>query len=294
MTDPCLAYIEAYAELLHRVLLSIDGSKGGSLAQARPSNYASAASGPCALLFAPHPDDECLTGGWPLRLRLQSNWRVVTIALTLGSNPARREERKAEWLASCNALGFEAALCAPDGLSQVTLSTRLEKPVDWQKKTEAVLEALKQYQPQIVFFPHACDAHPTHEGAHALLKDALSLMPKDFQCCLAQTEFWHPLARPDVLVELSRQEAALLLKALMQHIGEVRRNPYHLRFPAYLIDNVRRGSERVLGPGARGVDMEFAMLYALSLWKGGHEISSPAACVLSSSDDPSVPLACLL
>ena len=48
----------------------------------------------CALVFSPHPDDECLTGALPLRLH-RENWQIVNIAVSLGStaNVARREKK---------------------------------------------------------------------------------------------------------------------------------------------------------------------------------------------------------
>jgi hypothetical protein len=48
------------------------------------------------------------------------------------------------------------------------------------------------------------------------------------------------------------------------HAGEVARNPYHLTLPAWMMDNVRRGSELVSGPGAAAPGFAFAALYRLS------------------------------
>ncbi len=51
------------------------------------------ASAPKVLIFSPHPDDECLAGGLPLRLKNEQNWHIVNIAVTLGSKLDRREAR---------------------------------------------------------------------------------------------------------------------------------------------------------------------------------------------------------
>jgi len=53
------------------------------------------------------------------------------------------------------------------------------------------------------------------------------------------------------------------------HVGEVERNPYHLRLPAWLQDNVRRGAELVGGQGGTAPDFKFATLYRLRQWKNG-------------------------
>jgi len=49
----------------------------------------------------------------------------------------------------------------------------------------------------------------------------------------------------------------------------VRRNPYHLRMPAWLQDNVRRGAELVGGQGGAAPDFLFATLYRVRQWKQG-------------------------
>ncbi len=60
-----------------------------------------------------------------------------------------------------------------------------------------------------------------------------------------------------------------LVTALSFHVGEVRRNPYHLLLPAWMQDNVRRGGELVGGQGGAAPDFVFATLYRLRKWSGG-------------------------
>jgi len=48
----------------------------------------------------------------------------------------------------------------------------------------------------------------------------------------------------------------------------VGRNPYHLFMPAWMADNVRRGSELVGGQGGEVPDFRFATLYRLRAWNG--------------------------
>jgi hypothetical protein len=71
------------------------------------------------------------------------------------------------------------------------------------------------------------------------------------------------------MVESNVDDVADLLAALSVHVGEVRRNPYHLRMPAWLQDNVRRGAELVGGQGGQAPDFTFATLYRLRQWTNG-------------------------
>jgi hypothetical protein len=76
------------------------------------------------------------------------------------------------------------------------------------------------------------------------------------------------------------------------HAGEMRRNPFHLRMPAWLQDNVRRGAELVGGQGGAAPDFMFAVLYRVRQWKdkrvekiysGGKQIAvkdNPAMAIL--------------
>ena len=49
----------------------------------------------------------------------------------------------------------------------------------------------------------------------------------------------------------------------------MKRNPYHLSLPAWMVDNVRRGGELVGGQGGAAPDFTFATLYRLRRWRGG-------------------------
>ncbi|SVC64193.1 uncharacterized protein METZ01_LOCUS317047, partial [marine metagenome] len=82
-----------------------------------------------ALLFSPHPDDECIIGGLPLRLMRESGTRVVNVAVTLGSNKDRQQPRLAELKAACDWIGFELRETIPNGLERITPATR-EDDVD--------------------------------------------------------------------------------------------------------------------------------------------------------------------
>src|SRR5258708_18696209 len=74
---------------------------------------------------------------------------------------------------------------------------------------------------------------------------------------------------PNLMVESSERDVRDLISALSFHVGEVQRNPYHLRLPAWLMDNVRRGSELVGGQGGAAPDFLFGTLYRLRRWRAG-------------------------
>jgi LmbE family N-acetylglucosaminyl deacetylase len=224
---------------------------------------------PCALLLSPHPDDECLTGALPLRLKQEQSWQIVNIAVTLGSDPDRRAARSKELARACALLGFECVLGEAEGFSAVNQATQENNRQGWRRMVVRLAEILTHYQPQAVFLPHRLDAHVTHTGTHLLGLDALAAMPGDFSCTVIHTEYWQPLVEPNLMIGCGENDVASLLSALACHAGEVARNPYDARFPAYLIDNVRRGSELVGGKGVAAAAMDFAMLYRLGLWRGG-------------------------
>ena len=97
--------------------------------------------------------------------------------------------------------------------------------------------------------------------------DAFKAMP-DLKCYLVETEFWGQMQSPNLLVEYSAEDVAELVAATSFHAGEVRRNPYHLLLPAWMQDNVRRGSELVGGQGQAAARFMFAQVYRLRRWNG--------------------------
>ncbi|HTR41078.1 MAG TPA: PIG-L family deacetylase [Pseudomonadales bacterium] len=275
------------------VQLGIEGKSlplGGILLRERPKP---ATNAPVALIFSPHPDDECLVAGFALRLMHEAGTRIINIAVTQGSRKDRQEPRLKELENACSWLGFDLEQTAPGGLEKINLQTRDADPAHWHNAVDIITATLLKHQPQAIFFPHEADWNATHIGTHFLVMDALKRMPADFQCLMIETEYWAPMMAPNLMVESSADDVADLLTALSFHVGEVQRNPYHLRMPAWLQDNVRRGAELVGGQGGAAPDFAFATLYRLRQWKnggvidiysGGKQISvaENAACCLNS------------
>lgn len=247
------------------------------------SKKKSAPGAPAVLIFSPHPDDECIIGGLALRLVRESGMRVVNVAVTLGSNKERQQPRLHELKNACDWIGFELEQTAPAGLEKINPKTRAGDSAHWNACVKIIAAILVKYQPQAIFFPHEHDWNSTHIGTHFLVMDALKTVPREFQTTLIETEFWGQMASPNLMVESSIADVADLLAALSFHVGEVRRNPYHLRMPAWLQDNVRRGAELVGGQGGAAPDFIFATLYRARQWKnrnveevyaGGKQISA--------------------
>jgi len=224
---------------------------------------------PTALIFSPHPDDEGLIGNLPLRLRREAAWDVVNVAVTQGSNRARQAGRLAELKEACRYLGFGLVQTAPDGLEKVTPKCRAEDPAHWQGMVRTIAGILASHRPRAIFFPHEHDWNGTHIGTHHLVMDALATLPAGFATFLVETEYWGQMTKPNLMVEASEQDVADQVAGVAFHVGEVRRNPFHLLLPAWMQDNVRRGSELVGGQGGAAPDFGFATLYRLRAWRDG-------------------------
>jgi LmbE family N-acetylglucosaminyl deacetylase len=235
----------------------------------RPSWPPVAPGARSALIFSPHPDDECIIGALALRLRREANLRIVNVAVTQGSNKARQAGRLEELRAACDYLGFDLLQTAPSGLEGINVKTRSGDPSRWQASVDVVARIISEHRPALVFFPHDSDWNSTHVGTHHLLVDALARQSADFTCLVAETEFWGAMATPNLMVESSVDDVAAMMTALSFHVEEVRRNPYHLLVPPWMQDNVRRGGELVGGQGGAAPDFVFCTLYRLRRWSEG-------------------------
>lgn len=251
------------------------------------SHSSLSSNAPKVLLFSPHPDDEVITGGLALRLQRESNWKVVNVAVTLGSKRERRSERANELKACCDAIGFELFAIAPEGLENVHVRRRKKDPASWSQSVKVIADLLAEQGPRAIFLPHKADWNSTHIGTHWLVMDALKILPPEFNCFIVETEFWQPMDSPNLMVEISGEDLADLITALSCHAGELARNPYHLSLPAWMIDNVRRGAELVGGQGGTAPQFPFATLYRLGHWSAGRlKKSFRHGKILNAGDDP--------
>ena len=225
-----------------------------------------AADAPKALFFAPHPDDETIVGALALRLFREARMNLINVAVTQGSRRERQAGRLVELQNACNYLGYGVQTTGPHGLEMVTAKTRRDEPQLWAGMIRVITGILLTHQPRVILFPHERDWNGTHIGVHHLVMDALKQLPAGFACYLVETEFWGAMDDPNLLVEVSEPDLADLITATTFHMGEVKRNPYHLLLPAWLMDNVRRGAELVGGQGGAAPNFTFAALYRLRKW----------------------------
>ena len=246
-----------------------------------------AAHAPTCLIFSPHPDDEALVGGLALRLRWTHGWRVVNVAVTLGSRQDRRSARWREAVAACAHLGFE--LVSPLGkpglaLERVTPEAARREPTHWAEAVSRVASLIQHWKPQVVQAPHALDGHAAHIGTHHLVRDALRACANRIRPQVVWSEYWNSQQRPGLMVELSDAEVARLMAATALHVGEVERHPYHRLLPAWLMDSARRGAERVGAPGSRPLPIVFAALYGWQRWDG-QRFRRPSPTVVRADGD---------
>ena len=246
-----------------------------------------AADAPRVLIFSPHPDDEVIMGGLPLRLMRESGWLVINVAVTQGSNKERQSPRWTELERCCAHVGFELVQTIPNGLCHINQPGAKESGPEWQAAVDRIAELLQEHQPRLILFPHYSDWNSTHIGTNLLLNEALRECSDAIRPHVCETEFWGQMHDPNLVVESSATEVGDLITALSFHVGEVERNPYHITLPATMIDNTRRGAELVGGQGKNGPKMQFATLYRHSRWTGSEleriDADLPFIC---SSEDP--------
>ncbi len=279
MKNPYLKFVAEYARLIKE---GKGCCLGGFPSVARSSISKNA---PRALIFSPHPDDECIVGGLPLRLLRELRMNVINVAVTQGSRKDRQVERLHELRGACAYLGFGLIQTAECGLEKINVQTRKQDPEHWSRSVGTVAEIIKKNKPQVIFLPHADDCNTTHTGTFFLVTDALKTLPKSFCCWICATEFWAPMNDPNLMIEISVADLADLVAALSFHEGEVSRNPYHLRLPAWMQDNVRRGGELVGVQGAEPPDFVFATIYRLQKWMHqGMETAEKPGRFLSCND----------
>ena len=259
-----------YASIVRDYARSFREGRSFPLGGLTPTTVATPRPGaPKALIFSPHPDDECIIGGLALRLLRECSWNVQNVAVTQGSNRARQSERWTELQAACAYMGFGLIQTRPNGLEKVTPKCRTEEPAVWAPMVQCIANILHQEAPAAILVPHAADWNGSHIGTHHLVMDALATLGPDFQTVLIETEYWGQMTRPNLMVEISENDLTDLVSGISFHAGEVKRNPFHLLLPAWMQDNVRRGSELVGGQGGAAPDFGFATLYRRCLWKNG-------------------------
>lgn len=211
------------------------------------------------LILSPHPDDESITGSLALRLLHENNAHIVNVAVTLGSKKERQKARLKELQSACEFLDMDL-----DVLSE-----------DWKTKPKELKMLIQKYHPHLIIAPHTKDHHPTHIKTGKLLEKVLK--GSGLNTIVAWSEFWGPLEKPNCLIEVPGEMLEKQMKALEMHKGEIIRHPYHLRLPAWMMDNVRRGGEIISNIGGDVPPMPYGVMYQLQLFKKDKFISPKLA-----------------
>ena len=244
-----------------------------------------ASDAPKVLIFSPHPDDECIIGALPLRLLREAKMRVINVAVTQGSKKERQAGRFEELKQACDFMGYELMQTRATGLEKVNAKTRQQDSSFWKESVNIIAGILERTKPKIIFFPHEQDWNSSHIGTHYLVTDALKTL--QLSPYTVETEYWGQNNQPNIMVQSSAQDVADMVAGTSFHVGEVTRNPFHLFLPAWMQENVRRGSELVGGQGEAAPDWTFATLYRLRQWKDGAFAEVlPKPRLLSVSENP--------
>ena len=187
--------------------------------------------------------------------------------MTLGSRPAEHARRRDELERSCAALGFECRYPFED-LSGGFLRASGKEPAR-KEALDRLAILLEELEASIVLAPHLGDAHPTHVLVGEFVRETIQSL-KNAPRWYIETEFWATMAEPNCLVEAAASDLGALVRALAEHEGEVRRNPYHLTLPAWMEDSARRGAELVGGFGTSSAPpFRFASAYRVCLADSG-------------------------
>ena len=185
----------------------------------------------------------------------------------------KAKDRLIELKKACEWLGFERQEICDGGLSDLSPKARNEKAADWSQKVSLLTEIFKKWSPSAIFFPNSNDWNQTHLGVHLITLDSVTEM-NEFFPFLIETEYWGQMPNPNLLAESSTKEVSDLIGALSHHKGELLRNPFHIRLPAWMQDNVRRGAEVVGGQGAEAPNFNFATLYRVNRWNGKRMVAA--------------------
>ncbi len=120
--NPYLEFVSSFTKL-------VAGGKSLPLGGIPPCHAARPAPhAPAAMIFSPHPDDECIIGGLALRLMREAGMRIINVAVTQGSNKERQQPRWEELKNACGYLGFGLEQTAPNGLAKITNKNRTDNP----------------------------------------------------------------------------------------------------------------------------------------------------------------------
>jgi LmbE family N-acetylglucosaminyl deacetylase len=216
--------------------------------------------GRVALLLSPHPDDELL--GCPAHLFAlrDAGWRIVNIALSLGSDERERPRRRRELEAACSRAGFELVVAAPD--------------------VGGICELARSLGAALLVAPSPHDDHPAHERAGRL---ALAAARAGAAPRLWLWGLWADLSHPNSLCVFDERRLAEIDHALRAHAGELARNDYTRLLRARAQAAATLMPERIFGYGSEGLPPDSLAEAVCDMVVGEGELLASAPSVFDAS-----------
>ncbi len=203
------------------------------------------ARAPSALLLSPHPDDELM--GCPAHIFAlrDAGWRIVNLALSLGSRESRRGARRAELEDACGRAGFELVLEASELLPNAADRGGVPSPA----AVDQVLALARSVGAELLVAPSPHDDHPAHEWTGRL---AVAAMRAGAGRRLWLWGLWADLGMVSSMCAFGEARLAEIEAALGAHRGELERSD----LPVLLRSRAQAAAvllpERVFGYGSPG------------------------------------------
>lgn len=166
------------------------------------------------LVFAPHPDDEVIGCGGQICAHVAQGDEVGVVFMTNGE--AGDLDVSASELAALRKTEAETA-CKLLGVSRLHWLGLPDGGISYQTQTiSQIAELLRTTQPDIVYGPHAQDAHTDHRAAYQLIAEAINRAASS-AFPMANTspwrvatwlsyEVWTPLTHPQFCVDITAHQ----------------------------------------------------------------------------------------
>lgn len=172
-------------------------------------------TGKNVLVLSPHPDDEAIGCGGAICNHVAAGDKVSVIFLTSGEKGGHgkgpdetAQLREAEARAAAVILNVADIEFwrQPDGAVAVTnaLVSKLNRTM-WQNRTD------------LVYVPHFAEAHPDHQAAAHLVKNAISSLEARYnKPAVWMYEVWTPIQKIDHVLDIS-EYVAIKQQAILAH-----------------------------------------------------------------------------
>ncbi len=173
-------------------------------------------TGKChTLVFSPHPDDDVIGCGGTITKRVAEGKRVAVVYMTSGEGAGSAAVREREARKAARHLGVHKVkfLRFPDG--GLSMHRRF---------LGAVLSAIEELRPSVIYSPHGDDGHSDHQVTYRLVTQALQSMP-GYTPIHLKYEVWTPLVQVGHLEDISGFMSQKLA-ALRMHVSQVSQIAY--------------------------------------------------------------------